>query len=404
MRRSVNRRQFLSAGGGALAWLAAGSLNVAAWGEDRAASLQEKLPKGCSSSCPTRYPGAEWESISPSEAGFNEQALQKLIPTVGVGGVIIRHGYLVASWGNPNVGVNTASLGKSCTSTCLGLAVDAGLVKLDDLVYQTWTGEGQLSHPYKYLNVGHHAKITWRHFATMTSGFPNIDLSSPDGEMGDITSNYAKRPPGEVFEYSDGALWRFSQALTKLWGRDLKELLDEKVLSPIGVPAQRWDWLPGKMIFENLLYPFWPGYGRYLDPPWEIDGQVVRAGPGWVIINANDAARFGYLFLRKGRWQGKQLISESWVKQVQQPGSRAHAASGGTDYNLNWWIPRTGIFEARGGNINWQAVSRISVVPEYDLVVASIRTSYRARKTLESSYVRAGDQDWLFRLLNTIVK
>src|SRR5581483_7413219 len=89
------------------------------------------------------------------------------------------------------------------------------------LVWKSSTGEGELPHKHKYLNVGHHRKMTWRHLSNSTGGFPDIDLSSPDGEMGDILSNYSKRPPGGEFEYSDGGMWRLAQALTKLWGKDL---------------------------------------------------------------------------------------------------------------------------------------------------------------------------------------
>ena len=353
-----------------------------------------------------RFPGTEWERRSPSEVGFDEEALQELIPKVGTGGVIIRHGYLVASWGNIHTAVQTASMGKTFTGTCLGLAVDRGMVKLDDFVWKTWTGEGELSHPHKYLNFGHHRKVTWRHFANMMSGFPDIDLSRPDGEMGDRTYNFAQRPPGDEYVYSDGGMWRFTQALTKLWGKDLKQLMDEEILSHMDVPADRWGWMPAQYLHDNLQYPFWPGYGRYLDPPWEVDGHTVRAGPGWVVIGADDAARFGYLFLRNGRWRDKQLISSEWVEQTRKPQARRHAGHGGEDYSLNWWLPGQGVQEARGANINWQGVSRISVIPEYDVVVATIRTNYVARKVVGSAYFGSqyqGDRDWVFRVLRTIV-
>ena len=354
-----------------------------------------------------RFPGKEWETKRPSEVGFDEEALLRILPRVGIGGTIIRHGYVVATWGNQRTAVQTASMGKTFNATCLGLAVDAGLVELDDLVRKTWTGEGELSHPYKYLNEGHHRKITWRHFANMVSGFPDIDLSRSDGEMGDSTYNYAQRAPGGEYIYSDGGMWRFAQALTALWGKDLKDVLDEKIFRHLQVPAKRWGWMPARAIQENLMYPFWPGYGRYLDPPWEIDGHAVRAGPGWVVINSADAARFGYLFLRNGRWRDQQLISEEWVQQTRKPQSRRHGPHGGEDYSLNWWLPGQGVQEARGANINWQGVSRISVVPEYDLVVATIRTNYVAREVVGSAYFGSqyqGDRDWVFRLLKTIVR
>ncbi len=350
------------------------------------------------------YPDAEWPRRKPSEVGIDERALEKLLPRLGIGGVIIRHGYLVASWGSPEVAVQTASMGKSFTSTVLGLAVDAGKVKLDDPVRLTWTGHGELSHPHKYLDFGFHRDMTWRHLANMMAGFQNIDLfSSNAGEMGDVYWNYAKWQPGKVFEYADGAMWRFTQALTKLWGKDIKQVVDEKIFSHLGVPADRWDWVPGRVVQETTLYPTWPGYGRYLDPPWEIDGHVVRAGPGWVVISAEDAARFGYLFLNKGRWKGKQLISEAWISQLMKGQARSHSVEGGTAYSLNWWVPREGyVFEARGLQIDWKAVSRISVVPHLDLVVAAIRTNYTARTQKEAEEIGAGDRDWLFRLMEAI--
>ncbi len=116
-----------------------------------------------------------------------------------------------------------------------------------------------------------------------------------------------------------------------------------------------------------------------------------------------DIAKFGYLYLRRGQWKGQQLISKAWIDQIPKGGSRYHGASGGSDYNLNWWLPGRGIFEMRGGNINWQAVSRLAVVPDLDLVVASIRTSYLARQALESAYYSGdADYDWLFRVIETI--
>jgi len=386
MTRPPSRRRFLQCG--AAAFCSGGAFAFQA-------------SRDCSPACLNRYPGGEWEFVKSSDAGFDERLLKEVLPTVGLGGVISRHGYIAASWGDLEASVQTASLGKSFTGICLALAVDAGLVKLNDLVWKSWTGEGELSHKHKYLNVGHHRKMTWRHLSNMTGGFPDIDLSSPDGEMGDILSNYSKRPPGGEFEYSDGGMWRLAQALTKLWGKDLKQLLDEKIFSQIGVPADRWQWLPGKTMYENLLYPFWPGYGRYLDPPWEIDGHIVRAGQGWVVINAKDLARFGYLILRRGRWKGKQLISDAWMHEIFTPQSRLHSGNGGRGYSFQWQHDQ-GTITAGGANINWQAGSRISVAPQWDLVVASIRTNYMSRQVMESAYTFQADYDWLFRIIQAI--
>ncbi len=81
--------------------------------------------------------------------------------------------------------------------------------------------------------------------------------------------------------YSSGGYWRLSQALTAVWKKDLKQVMDERFFGALGIPPERWDWTPGRKVREDSsLYPQMPGYGLYLDPPYEIDGNVVRGGPG----------------------------------------------------------------------------------------------------------------------------
>jgi hypothetical protein len=72
-----------------------------------------------------------------------------------------------------------------------------------------------------------------------------------------------------------------SQALTALWDQDIKQVLDENLFNKIGIPANRWDWLPGRIVHEDKdFYPHMPGYGDFLDPPYDINGHGVRGGPG----------------------------------------------------------------------------------------------------------------------------
>jgi CubicO group peptidase (beta-lactamase class C family) len=338
----------------------------------------------------------------PAELGFDPIALNNLVPTYGIGGVIIRHGYVAASWGAPDLALQTASLGKALTGTVLGLAVDAGKVKLDDPVRTTWTGGELLSHRYKDLDYGLQTVITWRHFVTMTAGFPNLDgVFTPGGDMGDARWSYCRRPPGQRFEYSDAGMWRFSQALTELWRDDIKKVLDEKIFTQIGIPGNRWDWLPGKEIRDNELYPDHPGYGAYLDPSFELNGHVVRGGPGWVVISANDLARFGYLMLRNGKWNGKQLISEQWVRDA----SQSHVTMSDTfDYGFNWWVFRDGkVYGARGISLGWAATSSLWVVPESDLVIAFVRSNVHSRT--QDDALRKNDWDeanYAYQVANAI--
>ena len=79
------------------------------------------------------------------------------------GAVVTRGGYLLHEWGDRHYPFQTASVGKAFTRALVGLAVEEGMVNPSDLICETWTGVGQLSHRHKYLNEGHHAKLTWNH-------------------------------------------------------------------------------------------------------------------------------------------------------------------------------------------------------------------------------------------------
>ena len=99
-----------------------------------------------------------------------------------------------------------------------------------------------------------------------------------------------------------------------LWGKDIKRVLDDELFGEIGIPADRWDWTPGRVVHEKRdWYPHMPGYGDFLDPPYEIDGHVVRGGPGWVVMSARDLARFGHLVATGGVWNGRRLLGRRWT-------------------------------------------------------------------------------------------
>ena len=57
-----------------------------------------------------------------------------------------------------------------------------------------------------------------------------------------------------------------------------------------------------------------PDSYTYLDPPYRINGNVVRSGPGWAVMCAADIARFGHLLATQGQWQGEQLIDPQWLR------------------------------------------------------------------------------------------
>jgi len=302
------------------------------------------------------YPEADWKQITPQEAGLDPALFDAWRAGLGVkganfggedhtvdkyGAVLTRGGYLVHAWGDRHYRFHTASVGKALTWAVLGFAVADGLIDPDEPIHKVWTGEGQLSHEHKYLDRGHHEKLTWRHLigrrdeSLHWGGFPmeignrwmerRTGLEENDAvpgvaEWANWTGDpyydcYSHAEPGTVSVYSSAGFWRLGQALTAVWGRDIKDVVQERLFDAIGISAERWGWIPGSEVKDQkYFYPAIPDTYTYLDPPYEIGGNVVRSGPGWVVISASDLARFGHLNATRGIWNGERIIDADWLR------------------------------------------------------------------------------------------
>ncbi|GEM_PF-1459589 len=283
------------------------------------------------------FPGPTWETIPPAQAGLDPDRWQAYVadlkrvstgfsaagqnPQGRYGAVITRGGYLLAEIGDGDLMLNSASVGKAFNKIALQLAVDKGYIRsADDLIQDYWTGRGRMSHAFKEMDQGHHAKITFRHLATMRGGFPISNghnwrngshpawAQSTNDPMRD---NYAHRPPGER-HYSSGGMWRLNQALTAVIGMELKDFLDRELFGPMSIDPQDWHWYTGRHLHDTEdFYPRWPGYGLFCDPPYEIDGDRVQGGGGWVVMSPKDLARVGLLVACRGVWRGERLVSDT---------------------------------------------------------------------------------------------
>lgn len=258
-------------------------------------------------------------------------------------GVIVRHGYVVAEWGEPARVDMTHSVTKSFVSTTIGLAVERGLIRsIDDTVYKALGpvlhaetprltiegGRGKFDGrvPIEPFDTPHNRRITWRHLLTQSSDFEGTLWGKP--EWADRPSNQPatwqtreRVEPGTVYEYNDTRVNALALASTLVWRRPLPEVLKEMVMDPIGASAT-WRW-----------------YGY--DTSWIIlDGklmQSVSGGGHWgggMFISAYDMARFGLLGLRNGRWGTKQVIPEWWIAESRKP-SAAQRTYGFMNFFLN---------------------------------------------------------------------
>ncbi|WP_194974880.1 serine hydrolase domain-containing protein [Aquiflexum lacus] len=244
-------------------------------------------------------------------------------------GLIVYKGYIIGMWGDPYRVDLTFSVAKSILSTTVGLAVDQGLIKSEkDLVYPymgpiiPYDPQRAMMNKSDHLmeedvfdlfGTPHNRKITWEHLLRQTSDWEGSLWGKPDwadrpqGNSSDWLTR-ERNEPGTVYKYNDTRVNVLALAALNVWRRPLPQVLRELVMDKIGA-SPTWRWTG----YENSYIV--------------LDGQIVQSvsgGSHWgggLLINAYDQARFGYLTLRKGNWNGQQIISEEWIKKSRTPTS-----------------------------------------------------------------------------------
>jgi hypothetical protein len=223
-------------------------------------------------------------------------------------GLIVHRGAIVAEWGDPGRVDITNSVTKTFLTTVIGLAWQRGLIHdVNDDV------RGYMPPNVDLFDAPHNQTIKWDHLLRQTSDWQGTLWGKPDWAdrpVGDKPEDWPNRPmyePGTHFKYNDVRVNVMALAALEVWRRPLPVVLREEVMDPIGA-SSTWRW-----------------YGY--DNSWvEVDGQKVQSVSGgchWgggMFINSYDMARFGYLFLRNGKWKDRQIVSERWMEMARTPG------------------------------------------------------------------------------------
>jgi CubicO group peptidase (beta-lactamase class C family) len=142
-------------------------------------------------------------------------------------------------------------------------------------------------------------------------------------------------------------------AVLRVWRRPLPEILKEYIMDPVGA-SSTWEW---------------HGYRNSEVVVGDRPVQSVSGGGHWgggLFISSRDHARFGYLLLRNGNWNGKQLLPEAWIRQAVTPSEQ------NPEYGYMFWLntgktlspsaPESSFFaRGAGSNVVW-------IDPENDIV------------------------------------
>ena len=365
------------------------------------------------------FPGTDWQHREPAQEGLDAARLKDAIDFaiasesklprdlsvahymtfgrepfgVAVGpfqergaptGVIVRHGYIVAEWGEPARVDMTFSVTKSFLSSVIGVAFERGMIaSLDDPVARYMPpvlpyalpgasgkperlGHTELLQPFE---TPHNRTITWDHMLRQTSDWEGTLWGKPDwadrpSDNRDEWLTRKRNAPGTSYKYNDVRVNALTLAALNVWRRPLPQVLRETIMDPIGA-SNRWRWL---------------GY----ESSWVVmDGvavQSVSGGGHWgggMFIDAYDMARFGYFTLREGRWKDRQILSREWVRRALTP-TPVQRTYGFMNWYLNQDRQLFPSAPARAFAHIGNGTNVIYVDPEHDVVAVVRWIEYRS--------------------------
>jgi CubicO group peptidase (beta-lactamase class C family) len=280
-------------------------------------------------------------------------------PRGALSGIIIKNGYIIGEWGETARVDMTFSVTKSFLSTVVGLMVQKGLIRDVTDPVKDYMPPGDAA---ALFESPHNSKITWEHLLRQTSDWQGTIWGKPDwadrpeGQTPADWPNRKLSEPGTRYKYNDARVNVLALAALHVLRRPLPEYLREEIMEPIGA-SSTWRWYG----YENSWV--------------DIDGrrlQSMTGGGHWgggMFISTRDMARFGYLFLRNGKWNDRQIVSQKWIDMARSPGP----ANDGYGY-MNWFLnasPKPAFPKAPASAVTFQGNGSniIYIDWEHDLVV-----------------------------------
>jgi CubicO group peptidase (beta-lactamase class C family) len=292
---------------------------------------------------------ADLPRSTPETEGISSTALLKFIEAADEidamnSVMLVRHGKVVAEgWWAPYAPADRHmlySLSKSFTSTAVGMAIAEGKLSLDDTVLSFFPDDApaEPSDNLKAMRV--------RDLLSMSTGHHDADLQQFSFTATDepLTKKFLALPvahkPGTHFVYNTPATYMCSAIVQKVTGEKVADYLRPRLFEPLGI--------------EN--------------PKWGDSPQGVTLGGYGLNIRTEDIAKFGQLYLQKGRWQDRELLPTAWVEAA-----TSRQVSNGSDpasdweqgYGYQFWRCRHGFYRGDGAFGQY-----CIVMPEYDAVLA----------------------------------
>jgi CubicO group peptidase (beta-lactamase class C family) len=305
------------------------------------------------------WPMHGWQTSTPEQQGMDSGKLVKLFDFIMIRKpnlhslLIVRNGYLVTeAYFFPYQADTLHSLNsctKSVSSALIGMAIDQGLIRgVDQRLVSFFPGRtiANLDARKQAITLKDLLSMTsgldWPEWSTAYTSPENIIrqmLLSPD-PIQFVLDRPMETDPGTLFNYDTGGSNLLSAILEQKAGKNALDFARLNLFEPLGISKVFW------ATAQNGMY---------------------RGGEG-LLLTPGDMAKFGYLYLQRGAWEGRQVISKAWIEasttEQISTGSQAYA---GNQYGYQWWLgwmqsPRSFVASGYGGQY-------IFVIPEKNMVV-----------------------------------
>jgi CubicO group peptidase (beta-lactamase class C family) len=298
------------------------------------------------------WPTKEWATSTPEEQGVDSAKLAEALQKIKENQInldsllIIRNGKVILDAYfypyDPSIPHKLASVTKSFTTTLIGIAIDQGKIQLDQSMVSFFPDR-------TIANLDERKKsITVRHLVSNMNGFESGCFSADEATLDKMRSNKdwvqaaldrkVVHDPGTSFCYDSPGMHILSAILQEATGMTEKEFAQKYLFEPLGIK----------------------------DVYWEPDPQGYSHGWGDLYLKPLDAAKLGYLWLNKGVWNGKQIVSTTWVEDS----VKANTHGGMDYYGYGWWVSNDNYYAfGRGGQ-------NIKVMPSINVIVVTTASGF----------------------------
>lgn len=319
-----------------------------------------------------------WATASPAEVGLDGEMLLQAVDRINNGEYANVHSLLIAKDGklvfeeyfdghiweyaaeryegpmatfDRDTQHTIMSVTKAFTSALIGIAIEEGFIEDEhELLFDFFPGYAQLADERKGTITLEHlltmsSGLEWNEAGTSYSDIENdlIQLFVVEDPVAYILAKPLLHEPGTHWNYSGGDVNLLGEIIRQSTGQRMDEYAEERLFEPLGISSYEWDF---------------------------INPDFVHAS-GSLMLRPRDMAKFAYLILNDGTWQGEQIIPSEWMNKTKTGYIDTPWPEHGEQYGYQWWLKR---YPYRDGQVTalhrtgWGGQD-VAIFDELDMVV-----------------------------------